>query len=371
MNSRERLLCALRCGTPDRVPVSTYELVGHNSAAWENNDPSYAPLMDAIRARTDCICMWNPDCDAKLFESAHPVDTQSGQWREGDVTVCRTTAHTPRGPLTRTTRVVDGVHTVWQTEHWCKSTDDVDAAMSVPFEPVSFDAAAFGTIRAEVGDNGIVMATVGDPLLNAADLMGFEDYTMWALAETEHFARAVAVMHERGMENLRRMLDAGVTDLYRIVGPEYAAPPFLPPEMFARFVVPYVREMTDLIHSRGALVRLHCHGRIGRVLDDILATGADAVDPCEAPPDGDIVLAEVKRRLTGRMCVFGNIQLKLLEHGTPEQVEAEVEACMDAAKAGGGYVLMPTAAPINTPLSPGTARNYLRYIESAERLRDY
>jgi uroporphyrinogen-III decarboxylase len=371
MNSRERLLTAIRCGMPDRVPVSTYELVGHNRAAWENNDASYARLMDAIRARTDCVCMWNPDCDAKLFESAHPAEIRTEQWREGDVTVCRTSAQTPRGPLTRTTRVVDGVHTVWQTEHWCKSTEDVDAAMSVPFEPVTYDRAGFAGIRDELGGNGIVMATVGDPLLNAADLMGFEDYTMWAMTETEHFARTVAAMHERGMENLRRMLDAGVADLYRVVGPEYATPPFLPPEMFARFIVPYVRDMTELIHARGGLVRLHCHGRIGQVLDHILATGADAIDPCEAPPDGDIALAAVKQRLAGRMCVFGNIQLKLLEHGAPAQVGAEVAACMDAAKAGGGYVLMPTAAPINTPLSPATERNYMAYIEAAERLRDY
>ena len=28
MNSRERLLTALNCEIPDRVPISTYELVG-------------------------------------------------------------------------------------------------------------------------------------------------------------------------------------------------------------------------------------------------------------------------------------------------------------------------------------------------------
>ena len=37
---RERLLAALKCQTPDRVPISTYELVGYNIAAWENQQPS-------------------------------------------------------------------------------------------------------------------------------------------------------------------------------------------------------------------------------------------------------------------------------------------------------------------------------------------
>ncbi len=372
MNSRERLLAALRRETPDRVPISTYELVGHNSAAFENQDDSYRPLMDLIRAQTDCVCMWNPDSDNHFLESAEPLGITSEQWREGDVTICRSTLRGPRDmALTRTTRVVDGVHTVWQTEHWCKTTGDVDYAMSLPFAPVAYDYSDLARIRGEVGEHGIIMATIPDPLLVAADLMDFGDYTMWAVTEPDHFAGTVAAIHERLMVNLRHMLDGGVVDLYRIVGPEYATPPFLHPDHFREFVVPYVGELVDLVHGRGAMTRIHCHGRINQVLDMIAETGADALDPCEAPPDGDITLAEVKRRTAGRMCLFGNLQLKLLETGTGDEVAAAVRACMDAAKDGGGYIIMPTAAPINTPLSPRTADNYRRFIETAVELGDY
>jgi len=58
MTSRERLLAVLNGRMPDRVPISSYELVGYNSQAWENREVSYAHLMDTIRASTDCICMW-------------------------------------------------------------------------------------------------------------------------------------------------------------------------------------------------------------------------------------------------------------------------------------------------------------------------
>jgi len=216
-----------------------------------------------------------------------------------------------------------------------------------------------------VGGNGIIMASLSDPLWLAADLMEFGDYTVWAMTETEHFARTVAAMHERCMENLRRMLSVSVVDLYRICGPEYATPPYLPPESFKRFVVPYVSDMVDLIHSKGARARFHCHGKIGEVLDMILDTGSDSIDPCEAPPDGDISLSEVKKHLGNRMCIFGNLQLKLLERGTERGVEQAVRECMWTAKEGGGYVIMPTAAPINTPLAKKTEENYLRFIDAA------
>ncbi len=188
---------------------------------------------------------------------------------------------------------------------------------------------------------------------------------MWAFEETDHFARTVEIIAERVMENLRRQLDSCVLDLYRIVGPEYFTPPYLPPAMFRRFVVPYVTEMTRLIHERGAKVRLHCHGKMGQVLDMILETGCDGVDPCEPPPDGDIELDELKCRCHARgVSVWGNIELKLLEQGTPAQVRAEVQKIMAQAKDGGGFVLIPTAGPINVPLSPKTEANYKAFIDA-------
>ena len=369
--SRQRLMDVLNGRVPDRVPISTYELVGYNSLAWENQQPSYRRLMDFIRDKTDCVAMWNPASNGTFQTTAAPVEITSRQWREGDAAITHRTLHTPKGDLTQTTKVLDGINTVWQTEHWCKSLEDVDRVLSVPYTPIDYDASDFVRIQGEVGERGIIMASLGDPLLFAAELMSMADYLIWAATETEHFARTVAILHERNQENVRRMLSANVVDLYRICGPEYATPPYLHPNLFERFVVPYVREMVDLVHSYGAKVRLHCHGKINRVLDMIVATGADAIDPCEPPPDGDITLAELKRRAGGRMCLFGNLELKLLEHGSLQEVESTVKLCMDSAKAGGGYVIMPTAAPINVPLAAKSEANYVRYIEAALEYGQY
>ena len=365
MNSRERILTALECRTPDRMPISTYELVGYNSKAFENNDPSYRNLMNVIREKTDCICMWNPHSNATFLESSATVDMEVEEYAEEDSTINKKILHTPKGDLAQTTKIINGIHTTWQTEHWCKNIKDIEKALSVSYEPLEYDFSDFPRIKDEVGDNGIIMASISGPLVLAADLMKFEEFTVWAMTETEHFAGTVNIMHERVMENLKRMLENNVVDLYRICGPEYATPPYLPPDFFKRFVLPYVSEMVDLIHKKGAKVRLHCHGRIRQVLDMILETGSDGIDPCEAPPDGDITLSEVKKRVGKKMCIFGNIQLKLLERGTKTDIENTVKECMASAKENGGYVIMPTAAPINTPLSRKTEENYLHYINTA------
>ena len=215
------------------------------------------------------------------------------------------------------------------------------------------------------------MTSINDPLYLAADLMDFGSYTIWAMTEKEHFRKTVDIMHQRCMTNLKRMLDCNAVDLYRICGPEYATPPYLPPAFFELFVVPYVSEMAELIHSYGAKVRLHCHGKICKVLDMIAETGADAIDPCEAPPDGDIELCEIKKQIGHKMCIFGNIQLKLLEQATEKEIESTVKACMESARNNGGFVIMPTAAPINSPLSEQTEKNYYCFIDTALKYGNY
>lgn len=377
--SRCRLLAALAGGTPDRVPINTYELAGRNSLDWYNQQPSYRGLMDYIRAHTDCITNWNPrpatdryTCEERFLCSDHPVEIDIRTELDGALERTTRVCRTPNGDLRSVTQKTANVYTTWQVEHWCKSPADVDKALSVPYEPARYDASELPRVRAELGEAGLVMASVGDPAYLAAELMSFQDYLMWAFEETDHFARTVAIVAERVMENLRRQLDCCVLDLYRIVGPEYFTPPYLSPAMFRRFVVPHVTEMTRLIHDRGGKVRLHCHGKMARVLDLILETGCDGIDPCEPPPDGDIELDAVKRRCQARgVSVWGNLELKLLEQGSPSQVRAAVRQIMAQAKAGGGFVLMPTAAPINLPLAAGTEANYRAFIEAGREFGHY
>lgn len=365
MNSRERLLAVLEGMPTDRVPVSTYELCGYNSVSFENNQPSYLNLMNLIRRDTDCICMWNPSSDGVQALSSFPVQTDVKTEVGDRFTRTLRTIHTPKKDLTSTNQVQESVYTTWQTEHLCKSPEDVDAWLSIPYQPVHYDFSDYARIKAEVGDHGIIMTSLADPVCVAMELMEFGQATIWAMTETDHFARTLQELHERTMHNLKNMLDAGVVDLYRICGPEYMTPPYLPPVFFERFVIPSVTAMTHLIHEYGGKVRIHCHGRIGKVLDAILSIGAGGIDPCEAPPDGDIELAEIKRRVDGRLTIFGNLQLKLLERSSPDEVRSYVRKCMQDAKAGGRYVIMPTAGPINIPLAEKTEENYRVFIETA------
>lgn len=383
--SRQRLLTAFECGIPDRVPVNTYELAGFDSRDWYNLQPSYSRLMDLIRRETDCITNWNPSAlpaarsaggeasapgtaylDHCLAESGAPLKIERTRSRRGRRERIVEEVGTPAGPLRRIIETDPEENTIWQVEHWCKDGSDVDKVLSIPYEPLRYDAGDLPRARAELGERGLVMASLGDPAYIVADLMSMEDFLVWAFSDTGHFGRAVAVVSERVMENLRQQLDTCVVDAYRICGPEYFTPPYHPPEMFERFVLPHVKEMVGIVQRRGAKVRIHCHGKIARVLDMIIETGCDGIDPCEPPPAGDITLDEVKRRcLPAGVSVWGAMQAETLEFSGPAEVRRQVKQCMDMAKEGGGYVFLPCAAPISSELSPGAEAGYRAMIEAA------
>jgi uroporphyrinogen-III decarboxylase len=359
--SRERLLAVFRREQPDRVPVSTYEMVGHDRESWYNRQPSYASLMDVVRERTDCLYMCCPAWRDLGRESAVEEHVR----RDGNRTHRTVTLHTPKGDLTARFMQEDNLYTTWTTEHFLKDLDDLERWLSIPYEPTRVEVAHIVEERERLGERGLMLVDVADPICVMAELFEFGEFLVQAMTSPEAILRAMDVVVERQLAVLREALDGGAGPAWRLVGPEYGSAHYMPPAMFERFVADYDRRLIELIHEYGGSVRVHCHGRVRQLLPIFVEMGADALDPVEAPPSGDVELADAKRIAGGRLALFGNIQLRDLEYCEPGEIERIVVECMRAAKAGGAYCIMPTASSINEPLSDRTRDNYLRFIDAA------
>jgi len=419
MTSTERLLAVHRGRLPDRVPVSTYELVGWDEKAWENLEPSYARLMQFIRDRTDCLYMTGVGV-ANVRESGQDVTVE--HWDEGDQHVTRRTVHAAGRSLVCVRSFADNVKTTWTREHPVKDLDDLRAYLALPWEPGEPDFSRLGrawkdlsvgsgtpgnargtaasavdrpgcpplgpiapaegggitaeggcaTFTAEGGcatfvpTRGLPLVSTGDPICQLAEAFEFGNFMVHAMTETAAIVAACDQLHQRYRERLRRVLTGPVANVvFRICGPEYATPPYLPPELFRKLVTRYDTEYVRMIQQAGGFARIHCHGKIARVIDQIAEMAPDALDPIEPPPDGDIDVAGLKRAVGDRLCLTGGIELKHLEHASADQVAEIVRVTMDMGKPGGRFVIMPTAAPISIPLAGHTEANYMRFIETA------
>ena len=369
MTSKERLLAVLKGNIPDRVPVSTYELNGWDYDSFENKEPSYKKLMDIIREKTDCLYMTGVDFHNTYMRANTFIEEKT----EGISTIANITIKTPKGDIKKTTRVDSNVYTTWNLEHFLKTDEDLERYMSIPDTLEKPDCSKLFKIEKELGDKGIILISIGDPICEAAELFEFGEFTIRALTQTEDIVRLLDKLYVSRLEHLKEVLkqikNRGY--LFRICGPEYATPPYLSPEYFEKFVCKYDKEFIRLIRESGNFSRIHSHGKISSVFDKILDMAPDGLDPIEAPHNGDILFKDAKARSKGKLCLFGNIQLRDLENAKPLEMEKIVKDCMADAKEGGRYVIMPTAAPINVPLSPITERNYGIFIEAALKYGKY
>ncbi len=392
MTSRERLMATLRGEPVDRPAVNFYEIGGFDvdpSDPDEFNvyhDPSWRPLLQLAEERTDLIRMrsavrsrsWDPqtanpggqrteDGGRNAKELMVRETYVEGQWHCTRVTI-RIAGRT----LSSTTRRNPEVDTVWTTEHLLKNVDDLKAYLELPeeFFAEEIDVARLHEDDAKVGNRGIVMVDTEDPICAEASLFRMEDFLTVALTEPALFHRLLEKLTRPLYARTERVAEAFPGHLWRIYGPEYAAEPFLPPRLFQEYVVRYTAPMVRTIKKHAGFARVHCHGRLNGILDLICQMDADATDPIEPPPHGDVSLEYVRRQYGDRLVLFGNIELSDIESMEPAAFERLVaQTITDGVRGRGrGFVLMPSSAPNGRLITARILKNYETMVRLAEKV---
>jgi uroporphyrinogen decarboxylase len=153
-----------------------------------------------------------------------------------------------------------------------------------------------------------------------------------------------------------------------VVADDYAGTlgPLFSPQTFRELVLPRLQRVIDAIHDEGALAIKHTDGNIWSLLDDIVATGADGLNPLE--PIADMDLARVKAHCGARICLIGNIDCgDLLSNGTVAEVEAAVRQAIRDAAPGGRYMVS-SSNSIHASVKP---ENFREMIDATHRWGGY
>ena len=398
MNRRERLMATVRGEAVDRPGVCFYEINGLDEDPTNPdpfniyNDPSWKPLLDLARQKSDRIVIRNvplagtppdpmaargdptvtgdvplldapPDLLAERTATEAWTDARGNRFR-------RTTFRLDDRTLTRLTRRDPDINTVWMIEHPLKDVGDFEAYLALPEPPPGGQPETQRVLETEatLGDSGIVIIDTPDPLCPVADLFDMATYTVIALTEPELMHRALERQARRLLPHVEAVAAALPGRLWRIYGPEYASPPYLPPRLFHEYVTRYVTPMVDVIHRHGGYARIHSHGRLKDILDHIAATGCDGLDPIEPPPQGDVSLGAVRRRYGRQWVLFGNLEVSDIERLPTDAFAHKVATALREGTAGPGrgFVLMPGAAPYGRCLSDLALRNYETMVDLAE-----
>jgi uroporphyrinogen decarboxylase len=195
---------------------------------------------------------------------------------------------------------------------------------------------------------------LNDVLSIPRNLMGFEKLMEAFVAEPELVRGLVSLSVKVNLELAREAAQRGADFVF--TGDDYAATekPFISPRMFREFLYPDLKRVMGGFKALGLFVIKHTDGNIRPILDMIVDSGIDALDPID--PLSGLDIGDMKRRLGHRLALKGNVDCAhTLTNGTEKQVVAETLDVIRKAAGGGGLILS-SSNSIHSGVKPG---NYL------------
>ncbi len=144
-------------------------------------------------------------------------------------------------------------------------------------------------------------------------------------------------LFRRALEVAKRFRDGGAE---AVVSPSDIADnsgPFFSPEQMRRWILPYLTQWAEAIHAMGMYAILHSDGNLTRYVDDIAATGVDALQAID--PVAGMDMRQTREIAGNRLCLCGNIDCGLLLRGQAADIFNATRDLLVNNKAGGGLVL--------------------------------
>jgi len=125
-----------------------------------------------------------------------------------------------------------------------------------------------------------------------------------------------------------------------LTGDDYAnrKGPLMSPKQFKEFVLPYLRKAVETSKKLGVPFIKHTDGNVWPIIEMIVDSGIDALDPIE--PIAGMDIGEVKKKYGKKIAVVGNVDCSyVLTLGNEKEVEDAVKETIAKASPGGGHII--------------------------------
>jgi uroporphyrinogen decarboxylase len=311
MNSVERVFAALRREQPDRVPILEFLI-----------DERVAPAaVPGCRDVADCMDRLGMDAVACGAVFSAVEDRADGSYIDEWGVLYR------RGPEAVAHPLAGPIRTMADARDYQAPDPDAEGRLGQLPELVQ----RYKARRAICFHHRAAF-------MWSAYLMGMDNILAGFLLQPELVELVMDKVLEANLGVVRNAIQAGAEII--VLGDDYAhnAGPMMSPGVFDTFIKPRLARMIAMIHECGAFCIKHSDGNLYPLLEAILETAPDGLNPIE--PVAGMELARVKQLAGDRVCLVGNIDCgNLLPHGTPEDVHKAVRRAIADAGEGGGYIL--------------------------------
>lgn len=169
--------------------------------------------------------------------------------------------------------------------------------------------------------------------------IGYEDFCLKTILDPGFIQDFQKYVHEYCMNELEILLEYPIDGFKIASGMITNNGSMISPEMMDIYEYPFMRDLTDLVKSKGRLVLYHVDGNLREHMPRFLEMGADIMNPVD-PAGGSQSIYELKERFGDEVAFCGNIDVDgVLLKGTPDDVKRDVQEHIRRLSLGGGYIV--------------------------------
>lgn len=195
---------------------------------------------------------------------------------------------------------------------------------------------SFEYVREIAGDT-YMLSAFADGTLGIPSGQNMMEQVIWLGEQEEAALEELQKRVDDAISYARTLIQAGAEIVFMCADYCFNDGPFLSPRMFAKFVTPFLTQVVRAIQEAGAFAVKHTDGDLMPILDQLVASGADALHSLD--PMAGVDIAEVKRLYGDRITLIGNVNCAWVQAGTREQIEQSARYCLEhGGVASGGYV---------------------------------
>ncbi len=151
----------------------------------------------------------------------------------------------------------------------------------------------------------------------------------------------------------------------------YKAGPMISPAMWHDFCLPAYKHRVERMHEQSQLVIKHACGNNLPLLDDFFEAGFDCYQSLQASAGVD--LAELMPRCQGRMALWGGLPLEILQSGSTDDVRRAVRQAVEVARRSAGAGEQPRGFIFGTSHSVAVGTpydNFMAMVDEFTSCRD-
>lgn len=340
MNSRGRVLAVLNHKIPDRVPI--FELLFHESIIKKiNPDISYFDFYNQMGID---ILVVGPDHEHEILDKKNEI--YRNEWgvirRQGPETV----SVPIDGPI----------------------KEARDLKKYKPPDPTNLNRLrTLKKVVKDYKDKKMICLVIHDAFAIPWYLRGGIDRLLIDYYYNPKLAEDIAkIVVEYFVEFVKIAAKIGA-DMF-LVGDDYAHTnnTLMSPKHFKKFILPGLSTIVSEIKKQGLYSIKHSDGNLMPIIDMIVSTGIDILNPIE--PEAGMDIIKIKKKYGDKIVVCGNVDCKhLLVEASTNEVENYVKKLIKKVAPGGRFIIS-SSNSIHSSVKP---ENYLAMVKSIKKYGKY